>query len=89
MIKGQTAEGVQEVHDMLDRAADMFDSPAPPAVTSAAGSTPGHIAGLAPVNIRPPSWWRGDRAAFRSMVAAGKELGEPAALREPDARAGR
>lgn len=83
MIDGQTPEGVQEVNDMLQRAADMFATPVPPPVTSAAGVEPGHVPGLAPRNIPAPSWWRGDRAAFRSMVQAGKDLGEPAALREP------
>jgi hypothetical protein len=42
-----------------------------------------HVPGTAPDHIPAPSWWRGDRAAFRSSVAAGQQLGEPAALREP------
>ena len=41
------------------------------------------IKGLAPSHIPAPSWWLGDRAAFRSGVAAGQQLGEPAARREP------
>lgn len=41
-----------------------------------------HVAGLAPPNIPAPSWWRGDRAAFATSVAAGQQLGEPAAMRE-------
>lgn len=34
-----------------------------------------HIAGTAPPGIPPPPWWRGDRAAFRSSVAAAGALG--------------
>ena len=37
------------------------------------------IPGTATHGIRPPSWWKGDRAAWRSTVSAGAELGEPAA----------
>jgi hypothetical protein len=33
-----------------------------------------HHAGLAPPNIRPPSWWRGDDYAFRSSVKAMGEV---------------
>ncbi len=83
MIDGQTPEGVQEVNDMLDRAAELYDTAALPAVTSPDGSPPEHTPGLAPTNIPAPSWWKGNRAAFRSSVRAGQQLGEPAALREP------
>lgn len=34
------------------------------------------VAATAPEGIRPPSFWRGNRAAFRSMVAGARELGE-------------
>lgn len=35
-----------------------------------------HHAGLAPPNIRPPSWWKGDDHAFRSSVKAMSEVRE-------------
>jgi hypothetical protein len=38
-----------------------------------------HVPGLAPPNMRAPSWWRGDRAAWSNTIKAGLELGEPAA----------
>jgi len=72
---------------LRDQLADLRDQPAPmPSVrVRAAGGAPamdpppGHVPGLARRDIRPPSWWKGDRAAFRSTVQAGRELGEPAA----------
>lgn len=42
-----------------------------------------HVPGTAPDHIPPPSWWKGDTAAFLSSVGAGQQLGEPAALAEP------
>jgi hypothetical protein len=33
-------------------------------------------AATAPRGIRPPKWWRGDAAAFRSSVAAQREQAE-------------
>jgi hypothetical protein len=35
-----------------------------------------HHAGLAPPNIRPPSWWKGDQHAYRSSVQAMSEISE-------------
>lgn len=32
------------------------------------------VPGTAPVGIKPPSWWRGNRAAFRSSTQAGTQL---------------
>lgn len=76
-VGGLTPEGRQLVDDALtDTAVAEVDAAAP---ARPAGR---HVAGLAPANIPPPSWWRGDRAAFSSSVAAGQQLGEPAAIRE-------
>jgi hypothetical protein len=50
-----------------------------PPVTKADRGKP-HHPGTTPPGIPVPSWYRGDRAAFHSSVAAGRELGEPAAL---------
>jgi hypothetical protein len=38
-----------------------------------------HIPGLAPKHIRPPSWWKGDREAFKSSWRAAEQI-EPMAL---------
>lgn len=46
---------------------------------------PEHVPGTAPRHIRPPSWWKGNRAAFRSSVAAAAQLGEPVAKGMPEA----
>lgn len=76
-VGGLTPESRQLVDDaMADAVVAEVTAPAP-------GRPAGrHIAGLAPGHIPPPSWWRGDRAAFSSSVAAGQQLGEPAAIRE-------
>lgn len=37
------------------------------------------VPGTATHGIRPPSWWKGDRAAWRNGIRAGLDLGEPAA----------
>jgi hypothetical protein len=39
-----------------------------------------HHPGTTPPGIPVPSWYKGDRAAFRTSVRAAQELGEPAAL---------
>lgn len=33
-----------------------------------------HVPGTAPPGIRPPSWWKGDRAAFRSSQQAMSDI---------------
>lgn len=56
------------------------DAPAPVATTAPIQQHQArHIPGLAPTTIRPPSWWRGNRAAWSTSVQAARELGEPAA----------
>lgn len=50
----------------------------PPVVAADRGRP--HHPGTTPPGIPVPSWYKGDREAFRSSVQAGRELGEPAAL---------
>jgi len=57
--------------------------PASAAARAPLGKDGRRVPGTAPDNIPPPSWWRGDRNAFRSSVAAGQHLGEAAAMAEP------
>lgn len=86
MTENATAEQRAELEAKLADAADLVDDRRPaarqPARVPAGGPRrpdPAHVPGLAPRHIPAPSWWRGDRAAYRSSVAAAEELGEPAA----------
>lgn len=56
-------------------------------VTAATAAVRGRsvIPGTATHGIRPPSWWKGDRAAYAGMRAAASQI-EPVALRMADAR---
>lgn len=42
---------------------------------AAAAANGGHHPGLAPPGIPAPTWWKGDRAAFRTSVQAAGDLG--------------
>jgi hypothetical protein len=33
-----------------------------------------NVVALAPAGVRPPSWWKGDRAAFASNVKAQEQM---------------
>jgi hypothetical protein len=77
---GITAESKRELDDALAAAANLDVAAAP----RLAPATPEqqqaeHVPGTAPRWIKPPDWWKGDRAAYRSSVKAADQLGEPAA----------
>lgn len=74
LVRGLTPESRATIDDVM--AGTPIDAPAPAAASGR------HVPGTAPTNIPAPSWWRGNRAAFSSSVAAGQQLGEPAALKE-------
>lgn len=76
-VRNASAEQRAEVDDLLIDAGRLDLTEAPAAA--------GHVPGTAP-SFRPPSWWKGNRAAFRSSVAAAQQLGEPAAMGEPGGR---
>lgn len=63
---------------LADAAAD-HATPAPTTAGNGQRPAPRHVPGLSRHDIRPPSWWKGDRAAWRSSVKAAEQLGEPAA----------
>lgn len=84
MTMNATAEQRADMEQALANAATVTElrpRPQAPAVPEPTRPTADadHVPGLAPRHIRPPSWWRGDRAAYRNSVNAGEELGEPAA----------
>jgi hypothetical protein len=82
-VEHLTAESREVVDDALsDNPSGIAMAGNTPVVRTAARSDGKHVPGLAPANIPAPSWWRGDKAAFSSSVAAGQQLGEPAAVRE-------
>lgn len=99
MVDGVTAESraaldrallgdLSGLQALAARGAATGGSNAPTAPLRAPGRAPRgrdgrHVPGTAPDHIPPPSWWKGDTAAFMSSVGAGQQLGEPAALREP------
>lgn len=78
-IRGADAKSRAEVDASLDNAADVYDDRVTPRHLAAVGPVSGHVPGLAPRNIRPPSWWRGDRGAWSTSVQAARDLDEPAA----------
>jgi len=63
----------------MDAAGFNLVGPAPREIWGQDAPAARHIPGLAPRNIRPPSWWKGDRAAFRSSWRAAEQI-EPVAL---------
>jgi len=82
-VDGLTPESRSVVDDALSDNPSGVDITADgPVVRTASRPDGRHVPGLAPASIPPPDWWRGDRAAFSSSVAAGQQLGEPAATRE-------
>lgn len=86
----------QELLDSLSDAAGAYaiDTPARPATAPHSGSRGPLVRGRAVIpgtsthGIRPPSWWKGDRAAWRSSIRAAEELGEPAAAKAGPPRIG-
>lgn len=93
LTENATAEQRADMEAAMTRAEALFDADMHPMRGTAAHTTtyatvparpmpgpdPNHIPGTAPRHIRPPSWWKGDRAAYASTVAAAEQLGEPAA----------
>jgi len=69
VVRGASQEQRVEFDEALIEAGrlDLAASPEPPQP---------HVPGTAPAWIRKPSWWKGDRAAFRSSVSAAEQLGE-------------
>lgn len=63
---------------LADAAADHAEPSLAPA-GNGQRPAPRHVPGMSRRDIRPPSWWKGDRAAWRSSVKAAEQLGEPAA----------
>lgn len=78
-VRDLTPEGRAELDAALDNAADAYaDRPVVPHGPQQAAVAE-HVPGLAPRNIPAPSWWKGDRGAWRSSVQAARDLDEPAA----------
>lgn len=74
MSREATQEKRAELERALDHAAELdrrHNQPARPGTTR---EQQRHHAGLAPPNIRPPKWWRGDDYAFQSSVKAMSEV---------------
>jgi hypothetical protein len=64
---------------LMDAARFNLVGPPPQAIIGGSAPAVRHTPGLAPKHIRPPAWWKGDRAAFRSSVKAAEQI-EPMAL---------
>jgi hypothetical protein len=76
-VRGADAESRADLDDALVQAG-RIDLTA--RWTQAAQPPAEHVPGTAPRHIRAPSWWKGNRQAFRSSVKAAQQLGEPAAM---------
>lgn len=71
-----SADDIRKVDEMLADAAAELD--APPVIGGVPRVVRRHVPGTAP-SFRPPSWWQGDRAAFRNSVRAAEQI-EPMSL---------
>jgi hypothetical protein len=79
-VSGLAPEDREKVDDLLmDAAGFSLVGPPPQAILGQAAPAARHIPGTAPKHIRAPSWWKGDRAAFRSSWRAAEQI-EPMAL---------
>lgn len=78
-LQGATADARAEVDTQLAAAGALVVDRPPERQPDRATAQARHVPGTAPAWIRPPSWWKGDRAAFNTSVAAAEQLGEPAA----------
>jgi hypothetical protein len=89
LTQGITADSRKELEERLAAANDAHavTVPTPGSITAAMPQVRGRaiIPGTSTHGIRPPSWWKGDRAAYKGMRAAAAEI-EPTALRMADAR---
>jgi hypothetical protein len=100
LTRGADADKRAELERELDNFAELDRRHNQPARPGTAREQRRHHPGLAPPNIRPPKWWRGDDHAFHSSVKAmgeieradatgGASLGRTPRPRAPRGRRGR